>query len=91
MIGRSVRSHIPEKKLDDVIRESFITPAPLVLSFVKEVVEEVIRVSSLMEFSSVGSILLVTVLSRVKTELAAGEESVSSLIRRSSYVYYLVR
>ena len=81
MIGRSVLTLIPEKKLAVVIRGSFITPVRRVLSFVKVVAREETHVSFLMVFLSVGFTRRVTGLSRVKTVVTVAVVFVSLLIR----------
>ena len=84
MTGRSVRTLTPEKRLAGEIRRSTITPGRLVRSSEKAVARKETLASLLTEFSSVGFILLVTGLSRVKTAVDVAGKFVSLLTRRIS-------
>ena len=66
MTGLNVRTPISARRLVGGIRGRFYTVELRALSFVKEAVRKEIRVSLLMEFLSVGFILLVIELTYVK-------------------------
>lgn len=67
MIGPTVRTLTRRKKLAGEIPGGTVTPAPRVLSSVKETVRKETVASSLTVFSSAGSTQAVTVHSRVRT------------------------
>lgn len=89
MTGRSVRTLIPERRLAGGILASIITPALLVLSFVKVIVRKVMHVSTRTAYSSVGFTLLAIVRSLVRTGPTAAGACASLLIRRSNSVFSL--
>lgn len=90
MIGRSVRTLIPERKLAGGIRGSTITPGRLVPISEKAVAKKETLASSLTEFSSVGFIHFVTGLSHVKTAVTVAGKFVSLLTHRISLGIYRI-
>ncbi|KAF5956878.1 hypothetical protein HYC85_004103, partial [Camellia sinensis] len=75
--GRSVRTHIPVRRLAAETPGSFTTPAPPAPSFAKVSVSRATRASSLTAYLSAGSTLLTIVRSLVRTVRSVAAESVS--------------